>query len=70
MIAALFTVVIYIIVIGLIFGLLRYLIRALPLDEPFRRYADIALTVLAVLVIIMLLLSLTGTLDMGLPRLR
>jgi preprotein translocase subunit SecE len=70
MISALLSLVLYIIVLGLIYWLLDYLIRTIPIPDPFGRVARIILVVVAVLIIIMLLLSLVG--DGGpvrLPRL-
>lgn len=70
MIASLITLVIYVIVIGLILWLLRYLIDAIPMDEPFRRFAHIAILVIGVLIVILLLLDFIGVLDGSLPRVR
>jgi len=51
-------VVIYICVAGLIFALLNYLIDQVNPAEPFKRFAKLALLVIAVLIIIGILLSL------------
>jgi hypothetical protein len=53
-------VVIYLIVAGLIFYLLWWLIGYVGLPEPFNKVANVVLAVLAVLVVIGILLSLTG----------
>ncbi len=56
------TIVIYLIVAGLIFGLLWWLVDYCGIPEPFHKAAKVGLAILAVLVIIGLLLSLvTGT---------
>ena len=54
------TIVLYLIVAGLIFWLLTWLIDYVGVPEPFRKVAKIVLAVLAVLVIIGILLSLMG----------
>jgi len=60
MITTLIYLIVYLIVLGLIFWLLNYLIDAVPLQDPFRRIAKIALMVVAVLIVIFLLLGLVG----------
>lgn len=54
------SVVIYLVVAGLVFGLLWWLIGYAAIPEPFNKLARVALAVLAVLVCIGLLLSLVG----------
>lgn len=61
--------VVYIIVVGLIVWLLNYLIDNIPMDEPFKRIAKIALMVISVLILILILLQFIGVVDGGLPRL-
>jgi hypothetical protein len=68
MIASLIYLVIYIIVVGLILWLLNYLIDAVPLQEPFRRVAKVAIIVIGILIIILLLLNFLGVVDGGFPR--
>jgi hypothetical protein len=70
MISSLIYLVVYIIVVGVVLWLLSYLIDNVPLQDPFRRVAKIALTVVGVLIIILLLLNFIGVLDGGAPRLR
>jgi preprotein translocase subunit SecE len=60
MITSLIHLVIYIIIIGLIFWLLDYIISNVPLFEPFRSVARVVLMVVAVLILILLLLQLVG----------
>lgn len=69
MIASLIYLVIYLIVIGLVLWLLTYLVDAIPLQEPFRRVARIAILVVGVLIVILLLLNFVGVLELGSPRL-
>ena len=68
MVSTLIQLVIYIVVVGVIFWLLRYLIANVPMDEPFRRIANIALTVIGVLIVVLILLNFLGF-DLGVaPR--
>jgi uncharacterized membrane protein YwzB len=53
-------VVVWVIVLGIIFWLLRYLIDVVPMEPPFKKVANVLLTVAMVLILIALLLSLTG----------
>jgi hypothetical protein len=69
MVAALITLVIYLIVVGVILWLLRYLVNTIPMEEPFKRVANIVIVVVGVLIIIVLLLNFVGLLDAGIPRL-
>lgn len=59
-IGTLVTAVVYLIVAGLIFWLLHWLIGYVGLPEPFHKIARIVLAVAAVLVVISVLLSLVG----------
>jgi len=70
MISGLIALVVYIIVIALVLWLLNYLVDAIPIQEPFRRVAKIAILVVGVLIVILLLLSFVGVVDGGMPRLR
>ncbi len=54
------SVIIYLVVAGLIFWLLWFLINYIAPPEPFRKIANVVLMVLAVLVCIGILLSLVG----------
>lgn len=58
--ASVFRVIIWLIVAGLIFWLLTWLISYVGLPEPFAKVAKVILAVAAVIVIIDVLLSLTG----------
>ena len=61
--------VIYIVVVGCIAALLNYLVDAIPLQDPFRRIAKLAILVISILIVIVLLLQLVG-IGGPLPRLR
>lgn len=69
MIAALIQLVIYIVVLGLVFWLLNYLIDTVPLPDPFARIAKVIIAVVAVLIVLMLVLQLLGV-STGFPPLR
>jgi hypothetical protein len=69
MVAALIQLVIWIIVVGLIFWVLNYLVDTIPLPEPFHRIAKVVLAVVAVLIVLVLLLQLLG-ISTGFPPLR
>ena len=57
--SAMVSVIIYLIVAGLVFWLLWWLINYVGLPEPFDKIANVILAIAAVLVIIGILLSLT-----------
>lgn len=59
-ITGLVNIVVYLIVIGLIFWLLWWLINYVGLPEPFRKIANVIMAILAVLAIIGVLLSVVG----------
>lgn len=70
MISALVTLIVYLLVLGLLYWLVIYIIDAVPIPDPPARIIKIALMVLLVLVIIVLLLNLLGMGgDLKLPRL-
>lgn len=54
------TLIVYLIVCGVIFGLLWWLIGYCAIPEPFNKVARVILTILAVLVVISILLNLIG----------
>ena len=70
MIGGLVVLVVYLIVLGVIIWLLRYLVNTIPMDEPFRQIANVVILVVGVLIAILLLLNFAGLIDGGLPRLR
>lgn len=53
-------VVVYIVVGGLIFYLLKYLVDYINPPEPWKKVANVVLAVFAILVLISVLLSLIG----------
>jgi heme A synthase len=54
------SVVIYLVVAGLVFWLLWWLVNYIAPPEPFRKVANVILAILAVLVVIGILMSLVG----------
>lgn len=58
---ALIQLVVWVVVIGLIFSLLLWLIAYCELREPFAKVARVILAVAAVLILINLLLGLVGS---------
>lgn len=54
------TVIIYLMIAGLVFWLLWWLVSYIAPPEPFRKIANVVLAILAVLVVIGILLSLVG----------
>lgn len=58
--SSLVTFVVYLIVVGLIWWLLNYLVDAVGMPEPFYKVCKVVLLVVAVLFVIGLLLSLVG----------
>lgn len=53
-------IVVYLVVAGLVFGLLFWLVQYIGLPAPFDKVARVALAILAVLVLIGILLSVVG----------
>jgi hypothetical protein len=72
MISALITLIVYLLVIGLLYWLVIYVIDTVPIPDPPARVIKIALMVLMVLVIIALLLQLLGggNVGMNLPQIK
>lgn len=52
--------VIWVVCLGVVFGLLKWLINYINPDEPFKRVANIVLVVAAVIVLINVILALSG----------
>jgi TRAP-type C4-dicarboxylate transport system permease small subunit len=70
-ISALFTLIIYALVLGILFWLFDYLVATLPIPDPPARFIRIAIVVVFVLIFIALLLNLVGvSTGVDLPRLR
>jgi cytochrome c biogenesis protein CcdA len=65
MVETLLHLVIYLLIVGVIFWLLNYIIETVPMFEPFRSVARIVLIVVGCIILIYILLGLLG----GTPRL-
>ena len=63
------SLLIYLLVIGLIVGLVWYVCDALPVPQPLNKIIKMVAVVIGMLVVILSLLQLTGT-DIGLPMRR
>jgi hypothetical protein len=70
MVASLVTLVVYLIIVGLVFYLLLYLIDNIPLAAPFNTVARTIILVVGVLIVIILLLQFAGLMDGGILRLK
>jgi hypothetical protein len=73
MISALITLIVYLLVLGLLYWLVIYVLDTIPIPDPPNRIIKIALMVLMVLVIIVLLLDILGGGNVGnlnLPKLQ
>jgi hypothetical protein len=60
MIVALINLIVYLLILGLLYWLVLYVVDSIPIPDPPARIIKIALMVLMVLVIIMLLLQMIG----------
>jgi hypothetical protein len=60
------SLLIYILVVGLIVGLIYYVCDALPIPQPLNKIVKIASMVIGVLVIILALMQVAG-IDTGMP---
>jgi hypothetical protein len=72
MVGALITLIIYLLVLGLLYWLVIYVLDSVPIPDPPNRIIKIALMVLMVIIVIVLLLNLIGVgigNDIHLPRL-
>jgi len=71
MITALFTLLIYMVVFGVIWWAVEYAINALPIPDPPARFIKIAMVIIFALVLVTLLLGLAGvSTGVDLPRIR
>jgi hypothetical protein len=70
MITALFTLIIYLLVFGVIWWAVDYLIASLPIPDPPARFIRIAMVILFALLLVTLLLGIAGVnTGVNLPRL-
>lgn len=72
MIGGLIDLIIYLLVAGVLIGLVFYVVDAIPIPDPLNRIIKLVVIVLACLIVILLLLSLLGVSGEGglkVPRL-
>jgi hypothetical protein len=71
MIMALLNILVWLLIIGLILGGIRYVLARYPLPAPFAGAVDTVLVVIALIILIVLLLQLVGAVGEGggFPRL-
>jgi hypothetical protein len=60
MIGALINLIIYVLVFGILYWLLVYVIQTIPIPDPAARIIKLVVMVVAVIVIILLLLQMVG----------
>jgi ABC-type long-subunit fatty acid transport system fused permease/ATPase subunit len=71
MISALFTLLIYLVILGILYWAVDFAIANIPIQEPIARFIRIILVVIFALILISLLLGLIGVAPgIDLPRLR
>jgi small basic protein len=63
------TALVYLIVVGLVVGVVFWLMDYLPVPEPLNRFIKIAAILIGLIALIMILLDATGT-DVGLRSVR
>ena len=69
MIGGLVNLIVYLLVVGILIGLVYYVVDAIPIPQPINRIVKIAIVVIAALVVIILLLDMIGAGDgVKLPR--
>lgn len=69
MLESLVKLVIYLIVIGCIFGLLLYLVRISPVPEPYKQWLHFLVLAILIIVIIYILLGMVSGGGLRMPRL-
>lgn len=70
MIGALLTLVLYIVVFGLVWWLVQYLLGLFPLPDPAPRVIQALLAIILVIFLIGVVASLFGAAEIGLPVMR
>lgn len=69
MVQLLITIIIYAVIFGLLYWLVDYIVRTVPIPDPFGKILIMAVIVIGVLMIIGLLLEIAGH-PLGLPRIQ
>lgn len=70
MIGGLITIFLYVLVFVILYMLIEYLIKTIPIIDPMAKILRIAATVIFTLVVVLLILGLLGVGDVPLPRIR
>jgi len=60
MIAGLINLIVYLLIIGVLYALVVYVLSAIPVPEPIARIVKVVLVVILALIVIMLLFDLLG----------
>jgi hypothetical protein len=60
MVGGLVNLIVYLLVVGILVGLVYYVVDAIPLPEPINRIVKVAIVVLCALIVVVLLLDLVG----------
>jgi hypothetical protein len=60
MIGGLVNLIIFLLVVGILLALVWYVLDAIPIPQPINRIVKVAISVIAALVVILLLLQLIG----------
>ena len=68
MAAALVNLVIYLIVLGILYAIVVYVLDTFSFPEPANKIIRVVAVVLIALVAVVLLLELTGSVNTGLPK--
>lgn len=69
MIGGLVTLIVYLLVLGILWFLIDYILGAIPVPDPAARLIRIVMVVIFCLILIMLLLSLIGAGGIQMPKL-
>lgn len=68
--SAIISLIIWLLVIGILYWLVLYVIQTIPIPDPPARFIKIALTVILVLVLLNIILNLFGiSTGVGVPKL-
>jgi hypothetical protein len=69
MLSAIITLTLYIVVLLILWWLIDYLLKSIPVADPPARFIRIGATVVFTLIVVLLILRLLGVGDIPMPRL-
>lgn len=69
MISALITLIIWLLVVGILYWIVIYVLDAIPIPDPPNRIIKVVLAVVLALVVLMMLVDLLGGGSIGFPKL-